>query len=188
MASTASLLNPEIVITPDPARAADLGVSTVDIAAAARIATSGDFRRNLAKLNLAERQIPIRVQIADTSLSDAALLSLLRVPSRNGTVPLSAVATITDGSGPAQIERFNRERNIKISAELNGQPLGNVTADLRKTDGRGTTCRRACASCPAATPRPSPRCSWASASPCSRASAASTWCCCCSSAAPSSRW
>jgi multidrug efflux pump subunit AcrB len=134
VASTASLLNPEIVITPDPARAADLGVSTVDIAAAARIATSGDFRRNLAKLNLAERQIPIRVQIADTSLSDEALLSLLRVPSRNGTVPLSAVATITDGSGPAQIERFNRERNIKISAELNGQPLGNVTADLRKTD------------------------------------------------------
>ncbi len=134
VASTASLLNPEIVITPDPARAADLGVSTVDIAAAARIATSGDFRRNLAKLNLADRQIPIRVQIADTSLSDAALLSLLRVPSRNGTVPLSAVATITDGSGPAQIERFNRERNIKISAELNGQPLGNVTAALRKTD------------------------------------------------------
>ncbi len=134
VSSTASLLNPEIVITPDPARAADLGVSTVDIAAAARIATSGDFRRNLAKLNLAERQIPIRVQIANTSLGDAALLSLLRVPSRNGSVPLSAVATITDGSGPAQIERFNRERNIKISAELNGQPLGNVTADLRRSD------------------------------------------------------
>ena len=67
VASTASLLNPEIVIVPDAARAADLGVSTVDIAAAARIATSGDFRRNLAKLNLADRQIPIRVQIADAS-------------------------------------------------------------------------------------------------------------------------
>ena len=133
VSSTASLLNPEIVIVPDAARAADLGVSTVDIAAAARIATSGDFRRNLAKLNLADRQIPIRVQIADSSLSDAALLSLLRVPSRNGSVPLSAVATIADGSGPAQIERFNRERNIKVSAELNGQPLGNVNSALRKT-------------------------------------------------------
>ena len=132
VASTASLLNPEIVIVPDAARAADLGVSTVDIATAARIATSGDFRRNLAKLNLAERQIPIRVRVSDDSLSDAALLSLLRVPARNGSVPLSAVATIRDGSGPAQIERFNRERNIKISAELNGQPLGNVMANLRK--------------------------------------------------------
>jgi multidrug efflux pump subunit AcrB len=132
VASTASLLNPEIVIIPDAARAADLGVSTVDIAAAARIATSGDFRRNLAKLNLADRQIPIRVQIASASLTDTALLSLLRVPARNGSVPLSAVATIRDGSGPAQIERFNRERNVKVSAELNGQPLGNVMAGLRE--------------------------------------------------------
>ena len=109
-------------------------MSTVDIAAAARIATSGDFRRNLAKLNLAERQIPIRVQIADTSLSDAALLSPAAgaVPQRHACrCPRSRRSR--DGSGPAQIERFNRERNIKISAELNGQPLGNVTADLRKT-------------------------------------------------------
>lgn len=132
VSSTASLLNPEIVIVPDPARAADLGVSTVDIAEAARIATSGDFRQRLAKLNLAERQIPIRVQLADEALSDAELLSLLRVPSRTGSVPLSAVATIRDGSGPAQIDRFDRERNIKVSAELNGQPLGRVMAELRK--------------------------------------------------------
>ena len=102
---------PRCVITPDAARAADLGVSTVDIAAAARIATSGDFRRNLAKLNLAERQIPIRVKVSDASLSDArSCCPCCAVPSRNGSVPLSAVATISKGSGPAQIERFNRER------------------------------------------------------------------------------
>ena len=136
--STASLLSPEIVIVPDAARAADLGVSTVDIAAAARIATSGDFRQNLAKLNLADRQIPIRVQIADARLGDAALLSLLRVPARGGSVPLSAVATISDGSGPAQIERFDRERNVKISAELNGEPLGNVMSALRKVPAMST--------------------------------------------------
>ncbi len=130
--STASLLQPEIVIEPDPARAADLGVSTFDIAEAARIATSGDLRQRLAKLNLAERQIPIRVQLADASLRDTALLSLLRVPGRNGSVPLGAVATIRDGSGPAQIDRYDRERNITISTELNGQPLGDVMAKLRK--------------------------------------------------------
>ncbi|MCC7259292.1 MAG: efflux RND transporter permease subunit [Gammaproteobacteria bacterium] len=132
VSSTASLLTPEIVITPDPARAADLGVSTVDIAEAARIATSGDFRQRLAKLNLAERQVPIRVQLADESLSDTELLALLRVPARDGSVPLSAVATLHEGSGPAQIDRFDRERNIKVTAELNGQPLGQVMAELRK--------------------------------------------------------
>ncbi len=131
--STASLLQPEIIITPDPARAADLGVSTVDIADAARIATTGDFRQNLAKLNLADRQIPIRVQLAESARTDPSLLGQMRVPARNGAdVPLSAVATIRDGSGPAVIERYNRERNIKISGELEGNPLGPVMAQVRK--------------------------------------------------------
>ncbi len=131
--STASLLQPEVTIVPDPARAADLGVSTVDIAEAARIATTGDFRRNLPKLNLAERQIPIRVQVSEAARTDASLLGLMRVPARGGNaVPLAAVATIREGSGPALIERYNRERNIRISGELSGNPLGPVMTEVRR--------------------------------------------------------
>ncbi len=130
--SSASLLQPEIVIRPDPARAADLGVSTLNIAEAARIATTGDFLRNLPKLNLTERQIPIRVQVSETARTDVSLLSLMRVPARNGSVPLSAVADIHESSGPAMIERYNRERNIKISGDLNGNPLGPVMTEVRK--------------------------------------------------------
>ena len=131
VSSTASLLRPEIVIVPDAARAADLGVSTVDIAEAARIATTGDFRQNLPKLNLADRQIPIRVQVDEAARRDAAFLGLMRVPGRDRTaVPLSAVADIREGSGPAVIDRYNRERNIKISGELNGNPLGPVNAQV----------------------------------------------------------
>lgn len=130
--TSASLLRPEVVIRPDPARAADLGVSTVDIADAARIATSGDFRQRLAKLNLAERQIPIRVQLADASLADGSVLRLLRVPGANGPVPLSAVADIRESSGPARIDRLDRERNVTVGAELNGRPLGEVIAEVRK--------------------------------------------------------
>jgi len=127
VSSTASLLQPEILIVPDPARAADLGVSTVDIAEAARIATIGDFRQNLPKLNLADRQIPIRVQVNEAGRRDAAFLGLMRVPGGNRTaVPLSAVADIRETSGPAMIERSNRERNIKLTGELNGNPLGPV--------------------------------------------------------------
>jgi len=132
--TSASLLRPEILIRPDPAKAADLGVSTVDIAEAARIATSGDFRQRLAKLNLAERQVPIRVQLADASLNDSGVLRQLRVPGSQGPVPLSAVAEISEGSGPARIDRFDRERNVTVTAELNGQPLGDVMAKMRKLD------------------------------------------------------
>ncbi len=124
VSSSASLLEPQVFIIPDMARAADLGVATADIAEAARIATSGDFRQKLAKLNLPERQIPIRVQLDEEAFMDVTQLGLLRVPSRNGSVPLNAVATITEGSGPAQIDRLNRERKIAITAETNGQPVG----------------------------------------------------------------
>jgi multidrug efflux pump subunit AcrB len=127
ISSSASLLRPELVITPDPARAADLGVSTADIAEAARIATTGDYRQRLAKLNLAERQVPIRVGFARSALEDPALLSTLRVPGTNGApVPLSAVAKIEYASGPSQIDRYERQRNITFTAELNGRPLGEV--------------------------------------------------------------
>lgn len=130
--TSAALLRPEIVIRPDPARAADLGVSTVDIADAARIATSGDVNQRLAKLNLAERQVPIRVKLADSALSDIEMLRQLRVPGKNGPVPLAAVADVSEGSGPARIDRRDRERIITVSAELNGLPLGDVMNEVRR--------------------------------------------------------
>ena len=185
--TSASLLRPEIVILPDPARAADLGVSTVDIAEAARIATSGDFRQRLAKLNLAERQIPIRVQLADASLADGSVLRLLRVPGSQGPVPLSAVADIRESSGPARIDRLDRERNVTVGAELNGQPprrgdRGSAEASRDEAaaarrhgapGGRLGGLRRAVRR--------------VRRSRCSPALPASTWCCCCSSTVRPSR-
>jgi len=129
--SSASLLRPEIQIVPDPARAADLGVSTADIAEAARIATAGDYEQRMAKLNLPERQIPIRVGFAEATLSNPALIGQLRVPGRNGPVPLAAVAQIREGSGPSQISRYQRQRNVTLTAELNGRPLGEVMGEVQ---------------------------------------------------------
>ena len=130
--SSAALLRPEIVITPDPARAADLGVATADIAEAARIATSGDYTQRMAKLNLPERQVPIRVGLGQAALEDPALIGQLRVPGRNGAVPLSAVADISVGSGPSQISRYQRQRSVTLTAELNGRPLGEVMAEVQQ--------------------------------------------------------
>ena len=129
--SSASLLRPEIVITPDPARAADLGVATADIAEAARIATSGDYVQRLAKLNLPERQVPIRVGFAESALEQPALIGQLRVRGTHGPVPLAAVADISEGSGPSQISRYQRQRNVTFSAELNGRPLGDVMQEVQ---------------------------------------------------------
>jgi hydrophobe/amphiphile efflux-1 (HAE1) family protein len=123
--SSASLVKPELLIKPDPKRAGDLGVSVQSIARTAQLATLGDNESNLAKFDLADRQIPIRVQLAEEFRNDFDAIRNLQIPSQTGQlVPLSAVADITLGSGPATIERFDRARKVSIEANLEGLSLG----------------------------------------------------------------
>ena len=126
--SSASLVRPELVVRPDPARAADLGVTSAAIAETLRVATAGDYDQSLAKLNLSQRQVPIVVRLPAEARTDLDLLSRLPVPGARGPVPLSNVATLSIDSGPALISRYDRARNINIEIELNGQPLGDVQA------------------------------------------------------------
>ncbi|MES2857985.1 MAG: efflux RND transporter permease subunit [Pseudomonadota bacterium] len=132
VSSSASLLRPELQIIPDPARAADLGVSTEAIAEAARVATAGDYTQRLAKLNLPDRQIPIRVGFDRETLRDPAMLGQLRVRGNGAIVPLDAVADIEQASGPSVISRYKRQRNVTLSAELSGRPLGEVMQEVQQ--------------------------------------------------------
>ncbi len=128
--SSASLQRPEIHITPDVARAAELGISTNTLANTVQIATAGDFESRLPKLNLPQRQIPVRVRLAKSARTDLQALEQLRIPGRNGEVPLSAVASVDIGSGPTQISRFDRKRNVIIDVELGGRTLGDVVLEV----------------------------------------------------------
>lgn len=130
--SNASLQRPEIHITPDFARAAELGVSTETLASVVQIATAGDFESRLPKLNLPQRQIPVRVRLDKQVRTDLQSIAQLRVQGRNGDVPLSAVAHIEIGSGPTQIQRLERKRNVTIDVELNGRTLGEIAAATDK--------------------------------------------------------
>ena len=124
--SSASLVRPELQLRPDFARAADLGVSAAAIADTLRVATIGDYEQSLAKLNLAQRQVPIVVRLPDAARTDLDLLARLPVPGAKGPVPLGQVAELSYASGPSQIDRYDRQRNVNFEIELNGQPLGDV--------------------------------------------------------------
>ncbi|MGE5492012.1 MAG: efflux RND transporter permease subunit, partial [Actinomycetota bacterium] len=124
--STATLVRPELIIRPDAARAADLGVTTAAIADTLRVATAGDYDQGLAKLNLSQRQVPVVVRLPDQSRQDLELLSRLPVPGAKGPVPLSNVASLSIESGPTEIDRYDRLRNVNFEIELNGMPLGEV--------------------------------------------------------------
>lgn len=126
ISSAADLERPEIVIRPDWQRAADLGITAELIGETVRIATSGDFDPQLAKLNLDSRQLDIRVRMADAAREDLETLANLRIRARNGLVPLSSVASLSLESGSAQIDRYDRRRFVKINADLSGMPLGDA--------------------------------------------------------------
>lgn len=132
VSSSASLLRPELTIRPDLARAADLGVTASAVGQALRVATTGDFDTSLAKLNLEERQLPIRVTIPKEQRQDPEVIGQLRVQGKAGLVPLENFSTIAVDSGPAQIARFDRRRNVVLSVELAGKPLGEVMKDVNK--------------------------------------------------------
>ena len=129
--SSASLVRQEIAVRPDFARAADLGVTSAAIGETLRIATVGDYDAALPKLNLAQRQIPIMVKLADNARQDLDLLGRLTVPGARGPVLLAEVASLEPSGGPAVIDRFNRERNIQFQIELSGVGLGDAKETVK---------------------------------------------------------
>ncbi|MHC5759824.1 efflux RND transporter permease subunit [Nostoc sp.] len=133
VSSTASLVKPEILVIPNLQRAADLGVTVQAIARTASLATIGDNEANLAKFNLSDRQIPIRVQIDPKARVDINTITNLQVPSQNGRlIPLVAVADIRFGSGPATINRYDRARQVAVEANLQGLSLGQAVETINK--------------------------------------------------------
>ncbi len=132
VASSASLVRPELTVRPDFARMADLGVTSAAIGETLRIATVGDYDSALPKLNLAQRQIPIVVRLSDDARDDLGSLERLMVQGSRGPVMLSQVAKIELSGGPAVIDRFNRARNVQFEVELSGLPLGDVTDAVEK--------------------------------------------------------
>ncbi|MQZ29840.1 efflux RND transporter permease subunit [Acinetobacter haemolyticus] len=130
VSSSAALIRPELVIRPDFAKAADLGVTTYDIAETLRIATAGDFDQNLAKLNLSQRQVPVVIKLPLSARQDQELMKRLIIKGSRGPVMLGTIAEVNIESGPSQIDRFNRMRNINLNIELNNQPLGDIAAQV----------------------------------------------------------
>ena len=132
IASTASLVRPEIAVRPDFAKAADLGVTSAAISDTLRVATLGDYDAALPKLNLSQRQVPIVVRLSDDARKDLGVLERLVIPGSKGPVMLGQVASIELASGPAVIDRYDRQRNVNFEIELSGMPLGDVTQAVQK--------------------------------------------------------
>jgi multidrug efflux pump subunit AcrB len=117
-----ALERPELQVRPRADLAARLGVSTEGLSETIRVATIGDVGPALAKFDAGDRQVPIRVQLDDAARSSLQALERLQVPfgGGRGTVPLSVVADISLDQGPTSINRYDRERQATVAADLVG--------------------------------------------------------------------
>jgi len=132
VASTASLVRPEIAVRPNFTRAADLGVTSATIGETLRIATAGDYDIALPKLNLSQRQVPIVVRLDEAARKDLGVIERLTMPGKRGPVMLGQVADLEIAGGPAVIDRYDRLRNVNFEIELSGLPLGEVKTAVQK--------------------------------------------------------
>jgi multidrug efflux pump subunit AcrB len=122
--SETAVERPELRIHPRADLAARLGVTTESLSQTIRVATIGDVGPALAKYDAGNRLVPIRVQLEDSARSNFRTLQELRVPlgehGEKGGVPLSVVADVKLGQGPTSIDRFDRQRQATVAADLAG--------------------------------------------------------------------
>jgi HAE1 family hydrophobic/amphiphilic exporter-1 len=126
--------SPEVVIRPRPADAARLGVSADTIADVARVATVGDIDANVAKLDIGERRIPIRVRLPEDARASLPTLRDLRLPTASGGLTtLGSVADVYFQAGPAQITRYDRRDDIIVLGDLtNGSAMSDANRDVER--------------------------------------------------------
>ncbi len=107
---------PELRITPDRARCADLGISIEDVATAINSLVGGE---RVGKYSAGGRRVDVRMRLLADQRRSTEDISRLKVRSRNGElIPLSALITYEELPALQAISRKDRERAITVFANV----------------------------------------------------------------------
>jgi HAE1 family hydrophobic/amphiphilic exporter-1 len=107
---------PELRVDIDRQKAADLGVQAGDIAQALNVLVAGQVASNF---NAGEDQYDVRVRAeGEYRASVDGLKRMTVASSKRGAVSLDELVKIRQGTGPASINRVNRQRQVTL--------LGNI--------------------------------------------------------------
>ena len=118
-----NLNTPELQVKVDRQRAADIGVRMTDVSDAVRLFYSGEDE--ITRFKEGSEQYPVIMQLIPEQRDNPDVLARMMVPSTKlGQVRLENVATIQRGAGPAQLQRYNREFEVSVYANVGaGYPL-----------------------------------------------------------------
>jgi len=114
---------PELQVKVDRQRAADIGVRMTDIGDAVRLFYSGEDE--ITRFKEGSEQYPVTMQLLPEQRDNPDVLARMMVPSSKlGQVRLENVAAIQRGAGPATLQRYNREFQVGVYANVAaGYPL-----------------------------------------------------------------
>jgi len=123
--------NPELVAEVNRRKAADLGISVMDVAMAGQLLIGGV---KVSRFEEGGREYDILVRAQAQYRASAEALSLLSVPSAKlGTVPLLDVVELKQALGPSKIDRLARQRQVTFFANtIPGVGSAEVGSSLEK--------------------------------------------------------
>lgn len=122
---------PQIDVSIDRARAADLGVPITDIAGTLETMLGG---RRVTQFQRGNQQYDVLVQVEDNNRASPRDLARLYVKSNSGhLVQLSNLVTSVEGLVPDEYPHFNRLRAVTVSGQMAaGSTLGDGVAYLEQ--------------------------------------------------------
>jgi hydrophobe/amphiphile efflux-1 (HAE1) family protein len=107
---------PEVHVTVDRERAANLGVDVADVANTLQLLVGG---LKLSTFQDRGEDYDIRARADKTFRADSDSLAIVTVPSKtNGWVPLSAVVSLREATGPSEINRLGRQRQVTLTSNV----------------------------------------------------------------------
>jgi hydrophobic/amphiphilic exporter-1 (mainly G- bacteria), HAE1 family len=107
---------PEVRVNVQRDKSADLGVQVADVANAVQLLVGG-LKVSTYQEGGEDYDVRIRAGLSDRSQTER--LGLLTVPSMKlGNVPLSSLVRVTSTTGPSQINRLNRRRQVTIGSNV----------------------------------------------------------------------
>lgn len=127
-----SLRKPELLIRPDRDRMSDLGVSIQAVSAAVNVLVGGE---PVSTFKEAGEHYDVWLRADKSYRTDPDAIGRIAVPSTrtpSGLVELANVVRFEDAQGPDTIERFQRQRQVVISANLAGIDLSDGLARLER--------------------------------------------------------
>ena len=123
-----SLSKPELRVRIDRERASDLGVSVQTVASTLGILVGGE---PVSKYKEGDEQYDVWLRAEQSFRDNPAAVDSLTIPTtKAGLVRLSNVARLEPAIGPTAIDRYGRQRQIVVLANLKGIALGEAIKDV----------------------------------------------------------